>query len=60
VCYKNSSDDGASWSQLTLVASGASQPTIVCDQRAMTLILQFNVSTILHQTVKQQGRSHEI
>ena len=45
VCYKRSGDDGASWSDLTMVASGATQPTVVCDQQqAMTLILQFNVS----------------
>ena len=44
VCYKNSSDDGASWSTLTLVVSGATQPTVVCEQQTMTLILQFNVS----------------
>ena len=44
VCYKNSSDDGASWSTLTLVVSGATQPTVVCEQQTRTLILQFNVS----------------
>ena len=46
ICYKNSSDDGASWSTLTLVVSGATQPTVVCEQQTMTLILQFNVSIL--------------
>ena len=46
VCYKNSSDDGATWSMIAMVATDATQPTIVCEQKAQTLLLQFNVSRL--------------
>ena len=41
ICYKNSSNDGATWSKIWQVKVGATQPTVVCDGN--TLILQYNV-----------------
>ena len=42
ICYKNSSDDGAMWSEIWQVKVEATQPTVTCD--GTSLILQYNVS----------------
>ena len=44
VCYKSSSDDGATWSEIKQVVAGATQPTVACitDNH---LLLQCNVSS---------------
>ena len=43
VCYKNSSDDGATWSALRLIEEGGINPTIVCEAKTNAMILQYNV-----------------
>jgi len=42
ICYKNSSDDGSTWSKIWQVKVEATQPTVTCD--GTSLILQYNVS----------------
>ena len=42
ICYKNSSNDGATWSKIWLVKVDATQPTVVCAGKS--LILQCIVS----------------
>ena len=42
ICYKRSSDDGASWGEIQQVKVGVTQPTVVCVGKS--LILQYNVS----------------
>lgn len=42
ICYKNSSDDGATWSKIWQVISTAAQPTVVCNADHH-LVLQYNV-----------------
>ena len=43
VCYKNSSDDGATWSPLWWIEAGGINPTVLCEQNTSSLILQYNV-----------------
>ena len=46
ICYKCSSDDGSTWSEIKQVVTGANQPTVVCNADT-TLLLQYNVSLLL-------------
>ena len=46
VCYKNSTDDGVTWSGLLPLAVDAIQPTVVCDTEKATILLQFNVGVM--------------
>jgi sialidase-1 len=44
ICYKSSSDDGATWSEIKQVVPGATQPTVACNTDSH-LLLQYNVGT---------------
>ena len=44
LCYKNSTNDGATWNKLTLLAARGCNPTVVCDRRTNNIILQYDVS----------------
>jgi sialidase-1 len=53
ICYKNSSDDGATWSRIWLVRVGATQPTVVCAGKS--LILQYSIGTTNEQITSQDS-----
>ncbi len=53
ICYKNSTDDGATWSNLTDLAAEGRNPTVVCDKHTNTVILQFNVRVFCSTYLRQ-------
>eukprot|EP00731_Ephydatia_muelleri_P022239 Em0014g830a len=58
LCYKNSTDDGATWSPLLPLAANAVQPTVVCDSYKAAILLQFNANNSNWQISSHDNGGH--